>query len=150
MGYSYIDRQFILAGWGSSGAIREDGSTDHFTQSADVFHSGVNVFSEIHGNILSYTQDKPEDGGLEREVAAHNGDSGSGTFIPVGDQLYIVGVTSHGTGAAWGSQHGVIRVGGQLKKWIDANINSLDEKVTAEGCSRSMHVHKMCEDTNFD
>ena len=104
----------------------DDGSDNHFTPGADVFHTGVNVFNEMHGNILSYTQDKVEDGGLDREVAAHNGDSGSGTFIPLGDQIYIVGVTSHGTGAAWGSQHGVIRVGGRFKEWIDANLNSLD------------------------
>ena len=126
MGQPYIGKQFILAGWGRSGPIMDDGSDNHFTPGADVFHTGVNVFNEMHGNILSYTQDKVEDGGLEREVAAHNGDSGSGTFIPLGDQLYIVGVTSHGTGAAWGSQHGVIRVGGRFKEWIDANLNSLD------------------------
>ena len=130
MGQPYIDRQFILAGWGRSGAIREDGSDDHFTPGADVFHSGVNVFNEFHEpNILSYTQDRPEDGGLEREVSAHSGDSGSGTFIPLGDQLYIVGVTSHGEGASWGSEHGVIKVGGRFKKWIDDNMNSLDQNV---------------------
>jgi len=62
----------------------------------DIFHRGYNVFNEIRDNVLVYTMDKPEDGGLELEVAGYYGDSGSGGFVVLEDELHIAGVLSHG------------------------------------------------------
>jgi len=62
----------------------------------DIFHRGYNVFNEIRDNVLVYTLDRPEDGGLELEVAGYYGDSGSGGFIDIDGELRICGVLSHG------------------------------------------------------
>ena len=62
----------------------------------DIFLRGYNVFEEIRNNILIYYMDKPEDGGLDLEVTSYYGDSGSGGFVVINDELHIVGVLSHG------------------------------------------------------
>ena len=121
-----IGKEFILAGWGLSGPVRDDGSDDHFTPGMDIFHRGYNVFNEIVDNVLVYTMDRPEDGGVELEVAGYYGDSGSGGFVVIEDEMRIAGVLSHGTGAYWGSVHGYTRVGGYHWEWINDNVNSLD------------------------
>jgi len=77
---------------------------------------GYNKISSIHGNILLYTLEKEEDGGLPLEVSQTPGDSGSGVMIATSDGLYIVGVVSTGElGTGWGSKHGLVRVGGYHK-----------------------------------
>lgn len=124
-----IGKEFILAGWGLSGPVRDDGSDDHFTPGMDIFHRGYNVFNEIVDNVLVYTMDRPEDGGVELEVAGYYGDSGSGGFVVIEDEMRIAGVLSHGTGAYWGSVHGYTRVGGYHWEWINDNVNSIDERV---------------------
>ena len=48
---------------------------------------GYNKISSIHGNILEYTIDKEEDGGLPLEVSHTAGDSGSGVMIETSDGL---------------------------------------------------------------
>ena len=54
-------REFILAGWGVSGGIREVGNdwTDE-----PIFHRGYNVIDEVTDNMLILDMDRPEDGGL--------------------------------------------------------------------------------------
>ena len=94
-----VGREFILAGWGRSGAVQDDGDDSGFTPGMDIFHRGYNVFNEIRDNVLVYTLDRPEDGGLELEVAGYYGDSGSGGFIDIDGELRICGVLSHGQGA---------------------------------------------------
>ena len=103
----------------------------------DIFLRGYNVFEEIRDNILMFTMDKPEDGGLDLEVAGYYGDSGSGGFVVIDDELYIVGVLSFGQGPYWGGMGGYPRVGGYHKEWIDANLESPDERIAppGRGCS---------------
>ena len=76
-----VGKTMTLAGWGSSGAVRDDGSETHMTESMDTFHRGYNVINEIRGNVLALTMDRPENGGLELEVAGYYGDSGSGGLV---------------------------------------------------------------------
>ena len=65
----------------------------------------------------------------------HYGDSGSGALIRDGDDLYIAGVKSHGENGHWGSTHAYTRAGGELTRpWIEANLASLDERVSVESC----------------
>ena len=117
----------------------------------DIFHRGYNVFNTISDNVLVYTMDRPEDGGLELEVAGYYGDSGSGGFVvDENGEMRIVGVLSHGTGAYWGSVHGYTRVGGYHWEWINANMNSVDERVaqTTQVCTIEA-IYEQCEDSNF-
>ena len=124
-----VGKEFILAGWGGSGEVRDDGSEGHMNESMDIFHRGYNVFNEIIGNVLAYTMDRQEDSGLELEVAGYYGDSGSGGFVVIDDEMRIAGILSHGDGVAWGAYHGYTRVGGYHWEWINDNVNSLDERV---------------------
>ena len=102
-----VGRTMTLAGWGSSGVVRDDGSESHMTDSMDTFHRGYNVINEIRGNVLALTMDRPENGGLELEVAGYYGDSGSGGLVKDDKgQMRIAGVCSHGDGVAWGAYHG--------------------------------------------
>ena len=104
---SVAGRDFILAGWGSSGELREDGSTDH--HGIEIFHRGYNNVNEIRNNMLVYTMDQ---NGLPLEAMGHSGDSGSGAFIDIDGTLLIAGVKSNGEGATWGSENEYTRVGG--------------------------------------
>ena len=72
-------KEFVLAGWGLSGEVKEDGNQDHLDDG--IFHRGYNKVNEIVDNMLVYTMDKPEDGGLDLEAMGHNGDSGSPALI---------------------------------------------------------------------
>lgn len=147
-----VGREFILAGWGRSGAVQDDGSDADFTSGMQYFHRGYNVFNEIRDNVLVYTLDRPEDGGLELEVAGYYGDSGSGGFVDDDGELKIVGVLSHGQGAFWGAEHGYTRVGGYHTEWIDANVASPNERVaTTHECDAGYDdIYETCEDTNID
>lgn len=117
----------------------------------DIFHRGYNVFNEIRDNVLVYTMDKPEDGGLELEVAGYYGDSGSGGFVVLEDELHIAGVLSHGEGAFWGAEHGYTRVGGYHTAWIEANVASLEQRVESTVCREGDEhgVTDQCRDTNI-
>ena len=117
----------------------------------DIFHRGYNVFNEISDNVLVYTMDRPEMGGLELEVAGYFGDSGSGGFVVDDDgQMRIAGVLSHGTGAYWGSVHGYTRVGGYHWEWIKDNMNSVDERVPQQSQKCTLEdIYDGCEDTNL-
>ena len=116
----------------------------------DIFHRGYNVFNTISDNVLVYTMDRPEDGGLELEVAGYYGDSGSGGFVVIEDEMRIAGVLSHGTGAYWGSVHGYTRVGGYHWEWINDNINSLDERVPQQTQQCTIEdIYEECVDTNI-
>ena len=60
---------------------------------------------------------------------------GSGALIRSGDELYIAGVKSHGGNGIFGSIHAYTRAGGELTRpWIEANLDSLDERVPVESC----------------
>ena len=126
-------REFILAGWGASGAVNENGDFDESHHQSQIFHRGYNVINEIQNNMLVYTMDSPENGGLDLESMGHYGDSGSGALMvePEGateadGEIYIIGVKSNGGMGQWGTSHQYTRVGGYHWDWIDANINSLD------------------------
>ena len=108
-------REFILAGWGASGSVNDEGDYDesHHNTGMQIFHRGYNVINEIRDNMLVYTMDRPEDGGVELEVAGYYGDSGSGGFVTDDKgQMRIAGVCSHGDGTSWGAYHGYAQVGG--------------------------------------
>ena len=87
---SEVGKQFIVAGWGASGEIRDDGDESH--QQSEVFHRGYNVFHSVRNDMLLYYMDRPEDGGLELEAQGYYGDSGSGALIERDGQLHIAGV----------------------------------------------------------
>ena len=108
-------KEFILAGWGASGEIREDGSEDHHV--FEIFHRGTNVVDEIRDGMLVYDFDGP-DQGLALEAMGHNGDSGSAAFIDVDGTLLIAGVKSNGEDAFYGSKHAYTRVGDLNAPWI--------------------------------
>ena len=59
-------REFILAGWGASGSVNDEGDYDesHHNSGMQIFHRGYNVINEIRDNMLVYTMDRPEYGGL--------------------------------------------------------------------------------------
>ena len=84
--------------------------------------------------MLVYTMDRPENGGLDLESMGHYGDSGSGALMIKDDELHIVGVKSNGGPAQWGTSHEYTRVGGYHREWVEANLASLDTRITAEGC----------------
>ena len=108
-----VGKTMTLAGWGSSGAIREDGTANHFTEGMDIFHRGYNVITAVNGNVLEFYMDRPGQGGIELEVAGYYGDSGSGGFVTDDKgQMRIAGVCSHGDGTSWGAYHGYAQVGG--------------------------------------
>jgi len=106
-------RDFILAGWGSSGVVREDGSSEH--HEVEIFHRGYNNVNRISNNMLVYTMDRD---GHELEAMGHSGDSGSGAFIDIDGTLLIAGVKSNGENARWGSENEYTRVGGLAHPWI--------------------------------
>ena len=124
-------REFILAGWGASGEVLESGSESHLQY--EIFHRGYNVVNEITGNMLEYTFDRPEDGGLDLESMGHYGDSGSGALLVENGELYIIGVKSNGGPAQWDTTHQYTRVGGYHRDWIDANLAS-DTRIPAANC----------------
>ena len=43
-----VGKQFTLAGWGISGAIRDDRSTDNFDEGMEIFHRGYNVAAALY------------------------------------------------------------------------------------------------------
>jgi hypothetical protein len=124
-------REFILAGWGASGEVLESGSESHLQY--EIFHRGYNVVNEVTGNMLEYTFDRPEDGGLDLEAMGHYGDSGSGALLIENNELYIIGVKSNGGPAQWDTTHQYTRVGGYHRDWIDANLAS-DTRIPAANC----------------
>ena len=79
--------EFAIAGWGATAEIEVGVDWDPIN-----LHRGYNVVNEIVDNMLVYTMDRPEDGGLELESFAHWGDQGNGALTLVGDELYIIGV----------------------------------------------------------
>lgn len=123
----------------------------------EIFHRGYNVVNEIRDNMLVYTMDRPEDGGLDLESMGHYGDSGSGALMIKDDELHIVGVKSNGGPAQWGTSHEYTRVGGYHREWVEANLASLDTRITAEGCDAASDsgndgdnsdVYEECSDAN--
>ena len=125
-------KEFMLTGWGLSGAIREDGDEDHLED--EIFHRGYNFVDDIQDNLLVYDFDRPEDAHA-LEALGHQGDSGSGAFIDVDGTLYVAGVESHGDSAFYGAVLKYVRVGGLNQPWIEANLDSPDTKVSVENCS---------------
>lgn len=109
-----VGKTMTLAGWGSSGAIREDGSANHFTEGMEIFHRGYNKITAVNGNVLEFYMDRPGSANaVELEVAGYYGDSGSGGFVTDDNgQMRIAGVCSHGDGTSWGAYHGYAQVGG--------------------------------------
>lgn len=93
-------KTFLLAGWGASGEIREDGTEDHLVY--ETFHRGYNVVDEIRDGMLIYDFDRP-DTAEALEAMGHNGDSGSMAAIEVDGTLLIAGVKSNGQDAFYGS-----------------------------------------------
>jgi len=86
-------KTFLLAGWGASGEIREDGTEDHLVY--ETFHRGYNVVDEIRDGMLIYDFDRP-DTAEALEAMGHFGDSGSMAGIEVDGTLLIAGVKSNG------------------------------------------------------
>ena len=129
---SVAGKEFILAGWGASGAVREDGDESH--HQSEIFHRGYNVVNEVTGNMLEYTFDRPADGGLDLEAMGHYGDSGSGALLVEGGEMYIIGVKSNGGPAQWDTTHQYTRVGGYHHDWVEANKSSLNQRVVAPNC----------------
>ena len=109
---------FWLAGWGASGAVNENGNFDESHHISQVFHRGQNVINEIRNNMLVYTMDSVEDGGLWNEVMGHYGDSGSGALLEKDGEFHIIGVKSNGGMGQYGTSHEYTRVGGYHWKWI--------------------------------
>ena len=118
-----VGREFELAGWGASGSVNDEGDWDESHTRSEIFHRGYNVVNAIVNNMLVYTMDRPEDGGLPLESMGHYGDSGSGAllFEPDGTvdsdgfpngKRWIIGVKSNGGPAQWGTSHQYTRVGG--------------------------------------
>ena len=127
------NRVFTLAGWGSSGAVQEEGmSEDHFV--SEVYHSGENVVNQISDNMLQYTFDDAANGGLATEAMGHFGDSGSGALVEQNGTLFIAGVKSNGEDGFFGSSHEYTRAGGITRAWIYANLDSIDANVPVESC----------------
>ena len=125
-------KTFILAGWGASGEIREDGTENHLVY--EIFHRGYNTVDQIRDNMLVYDFDRP-DQAHDLEAMGHFGDSGSGAYIDIGGELRIAGVKSNGQDAFYGSRHEYTRVGGINLPWIEANLKSPGRKVSVETCS---------------
>ena len=100
-------REFILAGWGASGAVNDEGDYDesHHNTGMQIFHRGYNMINDIRDNMLVYTMDRPEDGGLLLESMGHYGDSGSGALMIENGEHYIVGVKSNGGMGQYGTSH---------------------------------------------
>ena len=155
---SLVGREFILAGWGASGAVNEEGDRDESHHRSEIFHRGYNVINAIVDNMLVYTMDRPEDGGLDLESMGHYGDSGSGALMDVDGELHIIGVKSNGGPAQWGTTHEYTRVGGYHRAWVEANLVS-DTRIAAEGCDPNNNqpeidggagVYETCADTNLD
>ena len=84
--------------------------------------------------MLEYTFDRPADGGLDLEVMGHYGDSGSGALLMEGGEMYIIGVKSNGGPAQWDTTHQYTRVGGYHHDWVEANKNSLNQRIVAPNC----------------
>ena len=146
-------REFILAGWGASGEVNDEGDYDESHHNSQIFHRGYNVINEIRDNMLIYTMDRPENGGLDLESMGHYGDSGSGALMLVDDEIHIIGVKSNGGPAQWGTSHQYTRVGGYHRDWVEANLVS-DTRIAADGCSASggdggSGVYDECADTNI-
>ena len=159
-----VGREFELAGWGASGSVNDEGDWDESHTRSEIFHRGYNVVNAIVNNMLVYTMDRPEDGGLPLESMGHYGDSGSGAllFEPDGTfdddgfpngKRWIIGVKSNGGPAQWGTSHQYTRVGGYHWQWVQDNLNSLNERIPADGCDANGggddDVYENCEDTNW-
>lgn len=124
-----VGREFILAGWGASGEVNEEGDRDESHHQSQIFHRGFNVINEISDNMLVYTMDRPEDGGLDLESMGHFGDSGSGALMYEDDELFIIGVKSNGGYGNWGTRHEYTRVGGDHWDWVTDNLESLGQRI---------------------
>ena len=107
--------------------------------------------------MLVYTMDRPENGGLDLESMGHYGDSGSGALMLKDGELRIIGVKSNGGPAQWGTTHEYTRVGGYHREWVEANLASLETRITAEGCDAASDggndgdnsdIYDQCSDTN--
>ena len=78
---SEVGKKFTIAGWGMSGAIRENGSENHLNDDV-IFHRGYNKFEKLSGNVLAYFMDRPgSENAVELEVGTFSGDSGSGALL---------------------------------------------------------------------
>ena len=97
-----VGKEFTLVGWGGSGELREDGSTNHHV--TEIFHRGYNVVDEIKDGMLIYDFDRPGEG-LALEAMGAEGDSGSAAFIDVNGTLIIAGVNSNEKEAIYGTKH---------------------------------------------
>ena len=76
-----VGREFILAGWGTSGQMNDWGSENHYDRGMQVLHRGYNHVDDVRDNLITYTMDRQSEGGHELEVSGHQGDSGSGALI---------------------------------------------------------------------
>ena len=149
-------KEFILAGMGVSGAVNDEGDYDysHYDYGLAIrggyFNRGYNRVNEIVDNMLVYTMDRPEDGGLHLESMAWEGDYGSGALVEIPELgTYIIGVANGASKsdtyeATWGSTQKYTSVSGTHYDWIRKNLDSCT-KIPAEVCS----VPDVCEDTNF-
>lgn len=114
--------EFILAGFGMNGPIKDNGDESHL-KSIPIFHRGYNEIESIQSNLVYYDMTRPEDGGLEMESMAHYGDSGSGALYEKDGQKYLIGVKSHGGDAEWDTWHAYTWTGGPALDWIRDNMN---------------------------
>ena len=94
--------EFIIAGFGMNGVIKENGSERHLKDNL-VFHRGFNEINQISKNIIHFTMDKD---GLDYESMGYSGDSGSGSMIERDGMKYLIGVNSFGDEPSWGSKQG--------------------------------------------
>lgn len=94
--------------------MNENGDYDESHHQSQIFHRGYNVINEISNNMLVYTMDTIENGGLELESMGHYGDSGSGalmvdpegaTEFSEGSEIYVIGVKSNGGMGQYGTSH---------------------------------------------
>ena len=121
-------KTMTVAGWGNYGEVRHtsDRGDSHMTDSAAIFHRGYNVINSVRDNQLFFTMDRPQNGGLDLEVAVYSGDSGTGGLVEDDKgQIRVAGIASHTEGVFWGAEHGYARVGGYHWDWINDNVNSL-------------------------
>ena len=147
-------KEFLLAGRGLSGAVNDENVYDsshydyNLVLTGGYFNRGYNRVNEIVENMLVYTMDRPEDGGLHLESIAAYGDYGSGALVKIPELgTYIIGVASYAPnteGHTWGSTHQYTSVSGIHYDWIRKNLDSCT-KIPAEVC----YVPDACEDTNF-
>ena len=125
---------FKLTGWGRSGPISNgDDQSDY--NGAGTFHRGYNVVNQITDDgRLEYSFDSIDNGGEELEVLGIPGDSGGGALFERDGKLWHIGVKSYYytyIGYDTNNQNAYIYTGGQHSVWLNANIASLTNRISA-------------------